>query len=135
MICFLWWRWHNGHNIGHEKSFSVFCLLSFIYNRCCIGKYFFFCLCQVIVLAYYFGKMVPVTAIIYVISLWFSAMENALLHASRLSQEDKIEERILFDLCHARLYSIESYDDWDNNSAAANLFYISCGGGGSISSL
>ena len=30
---------------------------------------FFFCLCRVITLAYYFGKMVPVTAIMDAISL------------------------------------------------------------------
>ena len=31
-------------------------------------------------------------------------MDNALLRASGLSLEDKIEERIPFALCHARLY-------------------------------
>ena len=35
---------------------------------------------------------------------------NALLRASGLSPEDKIEERITFDLCHARLYLTVSYD-------------------------
>ena len=25
LIWFLWWRWHNGKNIGYDKSFSVFC--------------------------------------------------------------------------------------------------------------
>ena len=62
-------------------------------------------------------------------------MENALLSASGLYPEDKIEERIAFALCHARLYLTGSYDDLDNNSAAANTFDISCGGGGYISSL
>ena len=96
---------------------------------------FFFCLCRVITLAYRFGKMVPVTAIMDAISIWFSAMENALLCASRLYPEDKIEERIPFALCHARLYLTVSYDDWDNKSSAANTFDISCGGGVFISSL
>ena len=95
---------------------------------------FFFCSCRVIALAYCFGKMVPVTAITDAIYLWFGAMENALLHASGLSQEDKIEERIIFALCHARLYLTESYDDWDDKSAASNIFDISCGGRVSVSS-
>ena len=69
------------------------------------------------------------------IFLWFGAMYNALLCVSGLSPEDKIEERIPFDLCHARLYLTISYDDWDDKSAAANTFDISCGGGVSISSL
>ena len=63
------------------------------------------------------------------ISLWFSEMENALLHESGISPEDKIEEQITFALCHARLYLTESYDDWDDKSTAANIFDISCGGG------
>ena len=79
--------------------------------------------------------MVPVTAIMDAISLWFSAMENDLLHESGISPEDKIEEQITFALCHARLYSTISYDDWDDNYAAAKKFDISCGGGGSRSSL
>ena len=41
---------------------------------------FFFCSCQVIALAYLFGKMAPFTSIMGVISLLFSAMDNALLH-------------------------------------------------------
>ena len=69
------------------------------------------------------------------ISLLFSAMDNALLCESGIYPEDKIEERIPFALCHARLYLTVSYDDWDNKSAAENTFDISCGGGGSISSL
>ena len=69
------------------------------------------------------------------ISLWFCAIDNALLCASGLSPEDKIEERIPFALCHARLYLTVSYDDWDEKSAAANTYDISCGGGVSISSL
>ena len=95
----------------------------------------FFCYCWVITLAYRFGKMMPVTTIMDEISLWFSAMDNALLCASGLSPEDKIEERIPFALCHARVYLTESYDYWDNKLAAANTFNISCGGGVYISSL
>ena len=72
---------------------------------------FFFCSCRVITLAYRFGKMVPVTAIMDAISLLFSAMYNALLCASGLSPEDKIEERIPFALCHAHLYLTVLYDD------------------------
>ena len=131
MICFLCCRCHNGHNIGCDKSFSVLSLFFLISNRCCMWQYF--CLCRVITLAYGFGKMVPVIAIMDAISLWFSTMDNALLCASGLSPEDKIEERIPFALWHARLYWTESYDDWDDNSAAANAFDISCGGGVSIS--
>ena len=135
MICFLWWRCHNGDNIGYDKRFSVFCLFSFISNRCWMWQYFFFFSCRVITLAYSFGKMVPVTAIMDAISLWFSAMDNALLCASGLYPEDKIEERIPFALCHARFYLTISYDDWDNKSAAANTFNIYCGGVVSIYSL
>ena len=62
-------------------------------------------------------------------------MDNALLRASGLSLEDKIEERIPFTLCHARSYLTVKYDDLDDKSAAANTFYISCGDGGYISSL
>ena len=51
------------------------------------------------------------------------------------SPEDKIEERIIFALRHAHLYLAESYDEQDNKSSAANTFDISCGGGGSSSSL
>ena len=135
MICFLWWRRHNGHNICYDKSFSVFCLFSFISNRCCMWQYFFFCSCRVITLAYRFGKMVPVTAIMDENFLWFSTMDNALLCASGLSPEDKIEKQITFALCHASLYLTVSYDDWDDKSAAANTFDISCVVGVSISSL
>ena len=69
---------------------SSFCFLLFLRDVAC-EKMFFFCSCRVITLEYYFGKMVPVTAIMDAISLWFSAMDNALLHASGLSPEDKIE--------------------------------------------
>ena len=62
-------------------------------------------------------------------------MEKALLCASGLSPEDKIEERIPFALCHARLYLNVSYYDQEHKSAAANTFNISCGGGVYISSL
>ena len=47
----------------------------------------------------------------------------------------KIEGLITLALRHARLNLSESYDERDNKSAAANTFYISCGGGGSSSSL
>ena len=62
-------------------------------------------------------------------------MDNDLLHAYRLSPEDKIKERITFALCHARLYLTVSYDDSYNKSASVNTFDISYGGGGSRSSL
>ena len=62
-------------------------------------------------------------------------MDNALLHASRHSQADTIEERITFALIHAHFYLAESDDKQDNKSAAANTLYISCGGGGFSSSL
>ena len=65
------------------------------------------------------------------ISLWFSAMDNDLLYAYRLYSADKIEERITLSLGHACLYLAESDDYWDENYAAANIFDISCGGGGS----
>ena len=61
-------------------------------------------------------------------------MYNALLHASGNSPEYKIEEHITFALSHACLYLSESYDERDDNSAAANTLYISCGGGGYSSS-
>ena len=62
-------------------------------------------------------------------------MDNALLHASGHPPEDKTEERINFALSHARLYLAESDDEQDNNYAAAKKIDISCGDGGSISSL
>ena len=52
-------------------------------------------------------------------------MDNALLCASGLSPEDKIEERIPFALCHARLYLAKSDDEQDDKSAAAKSFDIS----------
>ena len=58
-------------------------------------------------------------------------MDNALLHASRNYPEDEIKERITFALSHARLYLSESGYEQDENYAAANTLYISCGGGGS----
>ena len=131
MIYFLWWRWHNGQNVGYDKSFSVFCLFSFISNRCCKVQKNFFCSCLVITLVCFFRKMVPVTAIKDEIYQWFSAMDNDLLHASWIYPEDKMEERIPFALFHAHLYLTESYDDWDDKYASANTFDISCGGGGS----
>ena len=57
------------------------------------------------------------------------------MHASGNHPEDKIEERITFSLIHAGLYLAESDDERDDKSAAANTFDISCGGGGSSSSL
>ena len=135
MICFLWLRCHNVKNIGYDKSFlSSVCLRLFPIDVAW-DNIFFFCSWRVITLAYRFGKMVPVTAIMNAISLLVSVMDNALLCASVLYPEDKIEERIPFALCHARLYLTVSYDDWDDKSAAENTFDISCGGGVSISSL
>ena len=64
------------------------------------------------------------------ISLWLSTMDNALLHTSGNSPADKIEERITFDLSHARLYLAESDDEWDDKSSAENTLNISCGGRG-----
>ena len=113
---------------------SSVCYCLFITDVAC-DKIFFFCSCGVITLAYCFGNMVPITAIMNAISLWFSAMDNALLCASGIYPEDKIEKQIPFALCHARLYLTVSYDDWDDKSAAANTFDISCGGGVYISSL
>ena len=71
---------------------------------------FSFCSCQVIELAYLFGKMAPVTAIIDAFSLWFSAKDNAQLNASGLSLVDKLKEQITFALCHEHLYLAESDD-------------------------
>ena len=130
LICFLLWRWHNGHNIMYYKIFPVFCLFFVFTDWCCMGQYCFFCLCQVIELAYIFGKRAPFTAIMDAISLWFSAMDNALLRASRNFPADEIEEWITFALSHACLYLAESYDEQEDKSAAANTFDISCGGGG-----
>ena len=113
---------------------SSFCFCLFPIDVAC-DNIFFFCLCRVITLAYRFGKMVPVTAKMDAISLWFSAMDNALLCASGIYPEDKIEKQIPFALWHARLYLNVSYDYWDDKSATANTFNISCGGGVSISSL
>ena len=88
----------------------------------------------VIALAYCFGKMAPVTAIMDTISLSFSEMYNALLHESGHLPADKIEERITFALSHAHLYLSESDDEQDDKSVAAKTFDRSCGGGLSISS-
>ena len=54
---------------------------------------------------------------------------------SRYYPSDKIKERIIFALSHTHLYLAESDDERDDKSAAANTFNISCGGGGSSSSL
>ena len=56
-------------------------------------------------------------------------MDNALLRASVYFPADKTDERITFDLRHARLYLFESDDERDNIYAAANTFDISCGSG------
>ena len=100
-----------------------------------MGQYFFFCSFRVIALEYRFGKMALVTAIMDEISFCFSAMDNSLLHASGNPPSDKIEERITFALSHTSLYLAESDDERDDKYAAANTFNISCGYGGSISSL
>ena len=59
-------------------------------------------------------------------------MYNALLHASGISPEDKIEEQIHFALCHSRLYLTESDDERDNKSDAEKKLDICYGGGGSV---
>ena len=69
---------------------SSVCFRLFLIDVAC-DNIFFFCSCRVIALAYSFGKMVPVTAIMYAMSLLLSSMENAILHASGLSPEYKIE--------------------------------------------
>ena len=94
-----------------------------------MGQYIFFFSYRVIALAYCFGKMAPVTAIMYAISLCSGKMDNALLHASVHSPEDKIRERITLNFSHARLYLSESDDERDDKSLATNTFDISCGGG------
>ena len=62
-------------------------------------------------------------------------MYNALLHVYGNYPAEKIEERITFALIHAHLYLAESDDEQYNKYTTANIFYISCGGGGSSSSL
>ena len=79
---------------------SSVCFLLFPTDVAC-NNIFFFCSCRVITLAYRFGKMVPVTAVMDAIFLRFSSMDNALLCASGLPPEDKTEERITFGLSHA----------------------------------
>ena len=69
------------------------------------------------------------------IYLWLGVMYNSILHAYGNYPADKIEERITFALCHVCLYLAESDDDWDDKSATANIFDISCGVGGYSSSL
>ena len=91
--------------------------------------------CRVIALAFFLTKLCRLPTIIGAISLWFGAMYNALLHASGHYPTDKIEERINFALSHERLYLAEPDDEWENKFDAANIFCISCGGGGSRSSL
>ena len=55
--------------------------------------------------------MAPITDIMDAISLCFSVMDSALLHASGNYPSDKIEERINLASSHARLYSAESDDE------------------------
>ena len=62
-------------------------------------------------------------------------MDNSLLRESGHSPADKIEEQITFALSHACLYLSESDYELDDKSASANKFKISCGDGGSRSSL
>ena len=62
-------------------------------------------------------------------------MDKDLLHVYEHPPTDKIEERINSSLSHVSLYLAESDDERDNNYSAANTFDISCGGGGSSSSL
>ena len=69
------------------------------------------------------------------ISLRLNAMDNALLHASGHYSADKIEYWITFSLRYVCLYLSESDDEQDDNSTAVNTFDISCGDGGSSSSL
>ena len=114
---------------------SVFCLFPFITDRCCMGKYFFLLFMPGNFIDICFGEMAPVVAMMGAISLLFSTMDNALLHASGNPPVDKIEDRITFALRHARLYLFESYDERDDKSSAANTFDIFCGGGRSRSSL
>ena len=57
------------------------------------------------------------------------------MHVSGNSPADKIEEHIIVSLSHARLYLAESDGKLDDKSAAANIFYISCGDGGCSSSM
>ena len=64
-----------------------------------------------------------------------SAMDNALLHASRHSPAYKAKEGITFALSYASLYLPESYYERDDKFSAENTFDISCSGGGSSSSL
>ena len=68
---------------------SSSCFRLFPIDVACDNIFLFFS-CWVITLAYCFGKMVPVTAIMNAISPLFSAMDNVLLCASGLSPEDKI---------------------------------------------
>ena len=95
----------------------------------------FICSCWVIALAYYFGKLRRSPTIMGGEKLWSGTMDNALLHVSEHSLADEIEEWITFALSYVFLYLVESDGEKDDNSAAANTFYISCGGGVSISSL
>ena len=89
-----------------------------------MGQYFFFCSCLVIALAYFFGKMAPATSIIDEISLYFSAMDNALLHASGHSTADKIEERITFALSHhVYIYLNQRTNDTTSLPLQTHLIY------------
>ena len=121
-----YWIWQK------NLSSVCFCLLP---TDVSWDSIFFFCSCRVIALAYFFGKLAPVIAIMDAISLLLSAMDNSLLHASVNYPVDKIEEQITFSLSHACLYLAESDDEWDDKSDSANTFNISCRGRGYIPSL
>ena len=62
-------------------------------------------------------------------------MDNYLLNVSVNSPEYKIEERVVLDLSHARIYLSEPDYERDDKSDDTNTFDIYCGGGGSSSSL
>ena len=110
------------------KVFLYYIYFSLLLTDVAWDNIFLFCSCRVTSLAYVFGKMAPVTAKIDAISLWFSTMDNALLHESGHSLAYKIEERITFALSHACLYLSESDDKRDDKPDAANTFDIPCGG-------
>ena len=67
--------------------------------------------------------------------LLFSAIYNALLHASEYSLANKIEECIPFALIHERSYLAESDDEREYKSSAAKTFDLSCCGAGYSASL
>ena len=74
------------------------------------GTFFFLLVMLGNFIGIFLGEIAPFTVIMDAMSLCFSAMYNALLHASGHFLEDKIEERITFALSHAHLYLAESDD-------------------------